>query len=258
MPGSKKIQGDSELSPDEIQRYARHLLLQEVGQSGQRKIKAAAVLIVGTGGLGSPVTMYLAAAGVGRIGLIDPDEVELSNLHRQIVHGTSNLGNRKVESARKRLLDINPEVQVDIHKQAFGEDNAEKIAQPYDVIVDASDNFPTRYLLNDVCVRSGKPHIYGSVFRFEGQASVFWSERGPCYRCIFPAPPPADLIPHAAESGIFGVVPGVIGMIQATETLKVILEIGDSLIGRLLIFDSLAMRFEDIRVKKNPRCEICG
>jgi sulfur-carrier protein adenylyltransferase/sulfurtransferase len=258
MPDSEKIQGDSELSRDEIQRYARHLLLREVGQSGQRKIKAAAVLIVGIGGLGSPVSMYLAAAGVGRIGLIDPDEVELSNLHRQIVHGTSNLGNRKVESARKRLLDINPEVQVDTHKQAFSEDNAEKIAQPYDVIVDASDNFPTRYLLNDVCVRSGKPRIYGSVFRFEGQASVFWSERGPCYRCIFPVPPPAELIPNAAESGIFGVVPGVIGMIQATETLKVILEIGDSLIGRLLIFDSLAMRFEDIRVKKNPRCKTCG
>jgi len=258
MPGSQNNQGYSQLSQDEIERYARHLLLQEVGRSGQQKIKTAAVLIVGTGGLGSPVSMYLAAAGVGRIGLIDPDEVELSNLHRQIVHGTSNLGNRKVESARERLLDINPEIQVDIHKLAFSEDNAGKIAQPYDLIVDASDNFPSRYLINDVCVRNGKPHIYGSVFRFEGQASVFWSERGPCYRCIFPTPPPADITPNAAESGIFGVVPGVIGMIQATETLKVILEIGDSLIGRLLIYDSLAMRFEDIRVKKNPRCETCG
>jgi adenylyltransferase/sulfurtransferase len=258
MPGSEKTQEDSEFSRDEIQRYARHLLLQEIGRSGQRKIRKAAVLIVGTGGLGSPVSMYLAAAGVGRIGLIDPDKVELSNLHRQIVHGTSTLGMRKVESARARLLDINPEIQVDIYDQEFSVDNAEKIAQPYDVIVDASDNFPTRYLLNDVCVRSSKPYIYGSVFRFEGQASVFWSERGPCYRCIFPAPPPADLTPNADETGIFGVVPGVIGMIQATETLKVILEIGDSLIGRLLIYDSLAMRFEDIHMKKNPHCETCG
>ncbi|MEJ2549706.1 MAG: molybdopterin-synthase adenylyltransferase MoeB [Anaerolineales bacterium] len=258
MSGSQKPRMISGLSADEFRRYSRQLLLPEIGLTGQRKLKSAAVLIVGTGGLGSPAAIYLAAAGVGRIGLVDHDEVELTNLHRQVLHGSSNLGERKVESARSRLLDINPQIQVDIYDEIFSAGNALKISQPYDVIVDASDNFPTRYLVNDVCVLSGKPDVYGSVFRYEGQASVFWSQRGPCYRCIFPAPPPPDLVPSCAEGGVFGVVPGVIGTIQATETLKLILEIGETLIGHLLIYDSLAMRFDDIRLKKNPRCAICG
>ena len=258
MSGSKKTPGDTDLSPEETRRYSRHLLLQEVGLSGQRKLKAASVLVVGTGGLGSPASMYLAASGVGRIGLIDPDEVDITNLHRQIVHGTSKLGKQKVVSARERLLDINPEVQVDIYDEAFKVDHAQKIAQPYDMIVDASDNFPTRYLVNDVCVLARKPNIYGSVFRFEGQASVFWADRGPCYRCIFPTPPPDGMIPSCAESGVFGTVPGIIGTIQATEALKVILDIGETLLGHLLIYDSLSMRFEDVRLKKNPQCKICG
>ncbi len=258
MPGPQKSPKISAFSADEFRRYSRQLLLPEVGLSGQRKLKSAAVLIVGTGGLGSPVSIYLAAAGVGCIGLVDHDEVEYSNLHRQILHGSSKLGERKVESARARLLDINPEIEVDVYDEVFSADNALKISRPYDVIVDASDNFPTRYLVNDVCVLSGKPNVYGSVFRFEGQASVFWSQAGPCYRCIFPAPPPPDLVPNCAEGGVFGAVPGVVGTIQATETLKLILEIGETLVGRLLIYDSLAMRFDDIRLKKNPRCKICG
>lgn len=258
MPGLQINQVDSDFSRDEIQRYSRHLLLQEVGISGQRKLRASSVLIVGIGGLGSPVSMYLAAAGIGRIGLVDPDVVDITNLQRQIVHGTSKLGIRKIESARERLLDLNTEVQVDIYDEAFNTKNALKIAQPYDVIVDASDNFSTRYLINDLCVLSGVPKIYGSVFRFEGQVSVFWSERGPCYRCIFPEPPPTGVVPSSAESGVFNVVPGVIGTIQATETLKILLDIGESLIGHLLIYDSLSMRFEDVRLKKNPRCKICG
>jgi molybdopterin/thiamine biosynthesis adenylyltransferase/rhodanese-related sulfurtransferase len=258
MPEPQKSPLISGFSADEFRRYSRQLLLPEVGLSGQRKLKSAAVLIVGTGGLGSPAAIYLAAAGVGRIGLVDHDVVELTNLHRQVLHGSSKLGDRKVESARARLLDINPEIRVDIYDEVFTAGNALKISQPYDVIVDASDNFPTRYLVNDVCVLSGKPNVYGSVFRFEGQASVFWSQRGPCYRCIFPAPPPPDLVPSCSEGGVFGVVPGVIGTIQTTETLKLILEIGETLAGHLLIYDSLDMRFDDIRLKKNPRCAICG
>ncbi len=258
MPGPQKPPLISGFSADEFRRYSRQLLLPEVGLTGQRKLKSTAVLIVGTGGLGSPVAIYLAAAGVGRIGLVDHDVVELANLHRQVLHGSSKLGERKVESARARLLNINPEVQVEIYDETFSVDNALKITQPYNVIVDASDNFPTRYLVNDVCVLSGKPNVYGSVFRFEGQASVFQSQRGPCYRCIFPAPPPPDLVPSCAEGGVFGVVPGIIGTIQATEALKLILEIGESLVGRLLIYDSLTMRFDDIHLKKNPHCAICG
>jgi molybdopterin/thiamine biosynthesis adenylyltransferase/rhodanese-related sulfurtransferase len=258
MSGSQKPRLISGFSANEFRRYSRQLLLPEIGLSGQQKLKSAAVLIVGTGGLGSPAAIYLAAAGVGRIGLVDHDEVELANLHRQVLHGSSKLGERKVESARSRLLEINPEIRVDIYDEAFTAGNASKISHPYDVIVDASDNFPTRYLVNDVCVLSGKPDVYGSVFRFEGQASVFWSQRGPCYRCIFPTPPPPDLVPSCAEGGVFGAVPGVIGTIQATETLKLILEIGETITGHLLIYDSLAMRFDDIRLKKNPRCAICG
>lgn len=246
------------LSHQEILRYSRHLLMPEVGLEGQRKLKAASVLVIGTGGLGSPVAMYLAAAGVGRIGLVDYDVVDFTNLQRQIIHGTSTLGVRKVQSARQRLLDINPEIQVDVHDEPFTSENAMRISGPYDLIIDGTDNFPTRYLVNDVCVLSGKPNVYGSIFRFEGQVSVFWAEHGPCYRCLFPEPPPPGLVPSCAEGGVFGVLPGTIGTLQAAEALKLILGIGEPLIGRLLLYDALAMSFEELRLKKNPRCKICS
>jgi sulfur-carrier protein adenylyltransferase/sulfurtransferase len=246
------------LSHEEILRYSRHLLMPEVGLSGQEKLKAASVLIVGTGGLGSPVSMYLAAAGIGRIGLVDYDVVEFTNLQRQIVHGTGSVGERKVESARRRLLDINPAIRVETFDEPFTSENAFRIAQSFDVIVDGTDNFPTRYLVNDVCVLTHKPNIFGSIFRFEGQISVFWADRGPCYRCLFPEPPPPGLVPSCAEGGVFGVLPGTVGTLQATETLKVILGIGEPLIGRLLLFDALATSFDEVRLKKNPRCRICS
>ncbi|NIS83133.1 MAG: molybdopterin-synthase adenylyltransferase MoeB [Anaerolineales bacterium] len=247
-----------ELSHDEIRRYSRHLLMPEVGLDGQKKLKAASVLIVGTGGLGSPISMYLAAAGVGRIGLVDYDIVDFTNLQRQIVHGSSRLGDRKVLSARDRLLDINPDIQIDVYDKPFTSENAFQIAEPYGLIIDGTDNFPTRYLVNDVCVLTGKPNVYGSIFRFEGQASVFWAAQGPCYRCLFPEPPPPGLVPSCAEGGVFGVLPGTIGTLQATEALKLLLGIGEPLIGRLLIFDALAMSFDMVRLKKNPRCKICS
>jgi len=248
----------SALSHEEILRYSRHLLMPEVGLSGQEKLKAASVLIVGTGGLGSPVSMYLAAAGIGRIGLVDYDVVEFTNLQRQIVHGTGSVGERKVESARRRLLDINPAIRVETFDEPFTSENAFRIAQSFDVIVDGTDNFPTRYLVNDVCVLTHKPNIFGSIFRFEGQVSVFWADRGPCYRCLFPEPPPPGLVPSCAEGGVFGVLPGTVGTLQATEALKVILGIGEPLIGRLLLFDALATSFDEVRLKKNPRCRICS
>lgn len=248
----------TELSHKEILRYSRHLLMPEVGLEGQSKLKGSSVLIIGTGGLGSPVAMYLAAAGVGRIGLVDYDEVDFTNLQRQIIHGTSTLGERKVHSAQARMLDINPEVQVDIYDEPFTSENAFRIAEPYDVIVDGTDNFPTRYLVNDLSVLSGKPNVYGSIFRFEGQLSVFWAERGPCYRCLFPEPPPPGLVPSCAEGGVFGVLPGVIGALQATETLKLLLDIGEPMIGRLLLFDALEMSFDELRLKKNPNCRVCS
>ncbi len=247
-----------ELSHEEIRRYSRHLLMPEVGLQGQRRLKAASVLVVGTGGLGSPVSLYLAAAGVGRIGLVDYDVVDFTNLQRQIVHGTSSLGREKVLSARDRLLDLNPSIQVDVHHEPFTADNALRIAASYDLIVDGTDNFPTRYLINDVCVLSGKPNVYGSIFRFEGQLSVFWARHGPCYRCLFPEPPPPGLVPSCAEGGVFGVLPGTIGTLQATEALKLILGIGEPLIGRLLLYDALAGSFETVQLKKNPRCRICS
>lgn len=246
------------LSHDEIRRYSRHLLMPEVGLEGQKKLKAASVLIVGTGGLGSPIAMYLAAAGVGRIGLVDYDVVDFTNLQRQIVHGTSRLGDRKVFSARDRLLDINPDTQIDVYDEPFTSENALRIAEPYGLIIDATDNFPTRYLVNDVCVLTAKPDVYGSIFRFEGQASVFWAAQGPCYRCLFPEPPPPGLVPSCAEGGVFGVLPGTIGTLQATEALKLLLGIGEPLIGRLLIFDALATSFDIVRLKKNPNCKICS
>ncbi len=248
----------SELTRSEFQRYSRQLLLPEVGLQGQERLKASSVLIVGAGGLGSPVSMYLAAAGVGRIGLVDHDVVELTNLQRQIVHGTPQIGERKVLSARDRLLDINPEVEVVVFDEPFTSENAEQISKPFDLLIDASDNFPTRYLINDLCVLTGKANVSGSVSRFDGQVSVFWAEKGPCYRCLFPDPPPVGLIPSCAEGGVLGLLPGTIGTLQATEAIKLLLGIGTPLIGTLLIYDALDMRFEMVKLKKNPECKVCS
>ena len=247
-----------ELSHDEIHRYSRHLLIPNVGLQGQRKLKASSVLVVGTGGLGSPVSLYLAAAGVGRIGLVDYDVVDFSNLQRQIIHGESRLGDLKVESARDRMLDLNPEIEVDVHNQFLNSENAFAIAEPYDLIVDGTDNFPTRYLINDLCVLTGKPYVYGSIFRFDGQASVFSAEEGPCYRCLFPEPPPPGLVPSCAEGGVLGVLPGTIGSLQATEALKLLLGIGEPLIGKLLLYDALDSSFQTVKLQKNPNCKVCG
>ncbi len=247
-----------ELTPEELRRYSRHLLLPQVGLEGQRKLKAAAVLIVGLGGLGSPIAMYLAAAGVGRLGLVDPDVVDESNLQRQIVHGQSTVGRPKVESAREHLLDLNPHIRVDTYPVRLTRDNAMDILKPYDIVVDGTDNFATRYLLNDACAFLGKPFVYGSIYRFDGQVSVFDAQRGPCYRCLFPEPPPPHLVPTCGMGGVFGVLPGVVGTIQATEVLKLILGIGEPLIGRLLLYDALDMTFDTVRVPKNPKCPVCG
>ncbi len=247
-----------ELSHKEIHRYSRHLLIPDVGLEGQKKLKAASVLIVGTGGLGSPVALYLAAAGVGRIGLVDYDVVDFSNLQRQVIHGESRLGDLKVHSARDRMLDLNPEIQIDVYNEVINSENAFRIAEPYDIIVDGTDNFPTRYLINDLCVLTGKTNVYGSIFRFDGQASVFAAEEGPCYRCLFPEPPPPGLVPSCAEGGVLGVLPGTIGSIQATETLKIILGIGEPLIGRLLLYDALDLSFQTVKLHKNPECKVCG
>jgi adenylyltransferase/sulfurtransferase len=230
----------------------------EVGLAGQRRLKGSSVLLIGTGGLGSPAGMYLAAAGVGRLGLVDYDVVDFTNLQRQIVHGTAALGQRKVESARRRLLDINPSVRVDVYDEPFTSESARRIAEGYDLILDGTDNFPTRYLVNDLCVLTHRPNVYGSIFRFEGQVSVFWADRGPCYRCLFPEPPPPGLVPSCAEGGVFGVLPGTIGTLQATEALKVLLGIGEPLIGTLLLFDALAMTFDRVRLRKNPDCKVCS
>lgn len=247
-----------ELSRAEIMRYSRHLLIPEVGLDGQRKLKASSVLIVGTGGLGSPVALYLAAAGVGHIGLVDYDLLDESNLQRQIIHGTGRLGTLKVESARARLVDLNPAIQVDVFNEPFTSDNAMRIAKPYDIVIDATDNFPTRYLINDLCVLTGKPDVYGAIYRFEGQASVFHAIQGPCYRCLFPEPPPPGMVPSCADAGVLGILPGTIGTIQATETIKLILGIGSSLAGRLLLYNALDMSFEYVKLKKNPACKVCG
>jgi molybdopterin/thiamine biosynthesis adenylyltransferase/rhodanese-related sulfurtransferase len=248
----------SDLTSEEILRYSRHLLIPEVGLEGQRRLKGASVLVIGTGGLGSPALLYLAAAGVGRIGLVDFDVVDVSNLQRQIVHGTGTIGARKVASARQRLLDLNPHIQVDGYDEPFTSANAMRIANGYEVIVDASDNFPTRYLSNDLCVLTGKPNVFGAIYRFEGQASVFDARVGPCYRCLFPEPPPPGLVPTCAEGGVFGVLPGVIGAIQATETIKLLLGSGETLIGRLLLYNALDMTFETVKLRKNPQCKVCG
>ena len=247
-----------ELSHEEILRYSRHLLIPEVGLEGQKRLKSSAALVVGAGGLGSPVALYLAAAGVGRIGLVDYDVVDSSNLQRQVVHGTGTVGRLKVESARARLLDLNPGIRVEAYNEPFSSANAMRIAGNYDILIDGTDNFPTRYLSNDVCVLLGKPNVYGSIFRFDGQASVFYAKEGPCYRCLFPEPPPPGLVPSCAEGGVLGVLPGTIGTIQATEAIKVLLGIGSSLVGRLLLYNALEMSFEYVKLKKNPNCKICG
>ena len=246
------------LSPEEIQRYSRHLILPEVGMEGQRKLKAGSVLIIGTGGLGSPLSMYLAAAGVGRLGLVDFDVVEISNLQRQVIHSTKNVGRSKLASAKDFLRGINPHVHVETYEVRFSSENAMKIAADYDVIIDGTDNFPTRYLANDVAVLLNKPNVYGSIFRFEGQASVFAAEHGPCYRCLYPEPPPPGLVPSCAEGGVLGVLPGVIGTIQANEAIKLITGIGEPLWGRLLLFDALGMHFREMKLRKDPDCPICG
>ncbi len=247
-----------ELSRDEILRYSRHLLIPEVGLEGQQKLKASSALIIGTGGLGSPVALYLAAAGVGRIGLVDYDVVDTSNLQRQVIHGTSSIGKLKVESARSRILDLNPDIRVDVYNEPFTSSNAFQIAEPYDLIIDGTDNFPTRYLTNDLCVLTGKPNVYGSIFRFDGQVSVFDARRGPCYRCLFPEPPPPGLVPSCAEGGVLGILPGTIGTLQATEAIKLLLDIGEPLIGKLMLYNALDMSFEFVRLRKNPHCKVCG
>ncbi len=249
----------SALSNEEIRRYSRHLIMPEVGMEGQRRLKQGRVLLIGTGGLGSPLALYLAAAGVGHIGLVDFDVVDESNLQRQIVHGTSTVGVPKTESARRRLHDLNPTIDIVTYETQVTAANALELMRPYDVIVDGTDNFPTRYLTNDACVLLGKPNVYGSIFRFEGQATVFYPKAGgPCYRCLYPEPPPPGLVPSCAEGGVLGVLPGVIGTIQATEVIKLLTSIGEPLIGRLMLYDALAMRFRELKLRRNPDCPVCG
>jgi adenylyltransferase/sulfurtransferase len=252
------LQVRPDLSQDEIKRYSRHLIMPEVGMDGQRKLKASSVLCIGAGGLGSPAAMYLAAAGVGRIGIVDFDVVDFSNLQRQLLHGTPDVGRSKLASATDRIHALNPHVQVDGYETALSSENALKLFEPYDVILDGTDNFPTRYLVNDACVISGKPNAYGSIFRFEGQASVFGTKDGPCYRCLYPEPPPPGLVPSCAEGGVLGVLPGIIGVIQATEAIKLMLGIGEPLIGRFLIYDALKMKFRELKLRKDPECPVCG
>src|SRR5258707_5833886 len=247
-----------ELTNDEIKRYSRHLIKPEGGMDGQRRLKAGKVLCIGAGGLGSPAAMYLAAAGVGTVGLVDFDVVDFSNLQRQIIHGTPDVGRTKLASAKDRLNALNPHVEIETYETALSSENALELFAPYDVILDGTDNFPTRYLTNDACVLLGKPNAYGSIFRFEGQASVFGTKDGPCYRCLYPEPPPPGLVPSCAEGGVLGVLPGVIGVIQATEAIKLITVIGEPLIGRLLLVDAWGMKFRELKLKKDPDCPVCG
>ncbi len=248
-----------DFSNDEIARYSRHLIMPEVTLEGQKRIKAASILCIGTGGLGSPIALYLAAAGIGRLGLVDFDVVDFSNLQRQILHGTDDVGRKKLNSAKDRIKAVNPNVQVDLHDCLFRSENAMQIVRDYDIVVDGTDNFPTRYLSNDVCVLARKPNVYGSIFRFDGQCTVFAPHLGgPCYRCMFPEPPPPGMVPSCAEGGVLGVLPGIIGVLQAIEAIKLILGIGDSLIGRLVSFDALKLRFREFRIRKDPKCPICG
>ncbi len=250
--------GVVELNREEFLRYGRHLIIPEVGLEGQRKLKSASVLIVGAGGLGSPLAFYLTAAGVGRIGIVDFDVVDLSNLQRQILHTTRDVGRSKLESAREKLEALNPNVKVETYEMRLTSENALDLIKDYDVVVDGTDNFPTRYLVNDACVFLKKPNVYGSIFRFEGQVSVFYADKGPCYRCLYKEPPPPGLVPSCAEGGVLGVLPGIIGTIQALETIKLILGIGEPLIGKLLLFDALKMKFRELKLRKNPECPVCG
>jgi sulfur-carrier protein adenylyltransferase/sulfurtransferase len=247
-----------ELTNDEVLRYSRHLIMPEVGMEGQQKLKAARVLCIGTGGLGSPLALYLAAAGVGTLGLVDFDTVDFTNLQRQVIHFTSDVGRPKLESARQKIAAINPFVNVKPFETKLTSQNALEIFADFDIIVDGTDNFPTRFLVNDACVFTGKPNVYGSIFRFEGQASVFATKEGPCYRCLYPEPPPPGLVPSCAEGGVLGILPGLVGLIQATEAIKLILGTGDPLIGRLLLVDALGMKFRELKLRKNPDCVVCG
>ena len=252
------IHDTAALSHEEVARYSRHIIMPEVGIEGQQKLKASSILLIGTGGLGSPTALYLAAAGIGRLGLVDYDTVDESNLQRQIIHGISTVGVSKLDSAEKRILDLNPDIRVDKYNVPLTSDNALELFADYDVIIDGTDNFPTRYLVNDACVKLGKPNVYGSIFRFEGQLSVFYAEEGPCYRCMFPEPPPPGLVPSCAEGGVLGILPGTIGTLQATEAIKLLLGIGDPMIGRMLLYDALEMSFTTLKVRKNPDCTVCG
>jgi adenylyltransferase/sulfurtransferase len=256
--GASRDSSEGSLSNEEIRRYSRHLIMPEVGVEGQKKLKNARVLAIGAGGLGSPLAVYLAAAGVGTIGLVDDDVVDDSNLQRQILYGVSAVGRPKLQAATERLRDMNPNVHVVPHETRLSSENALEIFRDYDIVADGTDNFPTRYLVNDACVLTGKPNVYASIFRFEGQASVFWAERGPCYRCLYSEPPPPGLVPSCAEGGVLGILPGLLGVIQATETVKLILGSGEPLIGRLLLVDALSMRFRELKLRKNPDCVICG
>jgi sulfur-carrier protein adenylyltransferase/sulfurtransferase len=246
------------LSNDEILRYSRHLIMPEVGMEGQQKLKAAKVLCIGAGGLGSPLALYLAAAGVGTLGIVDFDVVDFTNLQRQIIHSTADVGRKKLDSAAEKLKGINPFVEVRKFETKLSSENALELFREFDIIADGTDNFPTRYLVNDACVLTGKPNVYGSIFRFEGQASVFATEQGPCYRCLYPEPPPPGLVPSCAEGGVLGILPGLVGVIQATETIKLILGSGEPLIGRLLLVDALGMKFRELKLRKNPDCPACG
>lgn len=250
--------GLGDLSPSETSRYSRHITLPEIGVEGQKKLKAAKVLIIGAGGLGCPVSVYLAAAGVGTLGLVDYDVVDESNLQRQILFGTSQVGQPKIEAAKMRLLDLNPHIQINLHKDRIASDNALDIIKDYDLVIDGTDNFPTRYLVNDACVLSGKTNVYGSIYRFDGQVSVFNYESGPCYRCLYPSPPPPGLVPSCAEGGVMGVLPGIIGSMQASEAIKIITKIGNPMKGRFLLFDALEMEFQELKVQKDANCVVCG
>ena len=255
-PGS--AQTAASLSNEEILRYSRHLIMPEVGMEGQLKLKSAKVLLIGTGGLGAPLGLYLAAAGVGRLGLVDFDVVDMTNLQRQVTFGSDDVGKPKAEAARARLSNLNPDIQIETFETKLTSDNALELFKDFDIIVDGTDNFPTRYLVNDACILLGKPNVYGSIFRFEGQATIFGMPDGPCYRCLYPEPPPPGLVPSCAEGGVLGVLPGIVGSIQAMETIKLLLGRGENLVGRLLLFDALAMKFRELKLRKNPNCPVCG
>jgi len=258
MATATEVPASVTLNKDEILRYSRHLIMPEVGMEGQQKLKAARVLCIGTGGLGSPLALYLAAAGIGTLGLVDFDVVDFTNLQRQIIHTTADVGRKKLDSAADKLTSINPYIDVRKFDARLSSENAMELFRDFDIIADGTDNFPTRYLVNDACVLSGKPNVYGSIFRFEGQASVFATEEGPCYRCLYPEPPPPGLVPSCAEGGVLGILPGLVGVMQATEVIKLILGIGDPLIGRLLLIDALGMKFRELKLRKNPDCPVCG